>query len=247
MILLFIKIITLEAGVILQYSGLQQGEIAEMAISSRSNTEIILPESLETRRVEFEDYLGKGIEIIDSFALQQGWEKHTRKSFIDRVMIFDDKKEFDRTLLQLAGVDPDLELPETYCAALEQRVLVLVTPEIYSRVFPEGLEEDSYSKLIAHEIAHRLHIIVLDGDEEAMGQVWFYEGLAIYIAGQFEKTELNLSRELMLEIMNNPERGDYRNYGYTFRYFAERNSLAELITKAGDENFNQWLTTYISD
>ena len=33
-----------------------------------------------------------------------------------------------------------------------------------------------YEKLIAHELAHAYHIQLLDGDEESMGPVWFYEG-----------------------------------------------------------------------
>ena len=45
----------------------------------------------------------------------------------------------------------------------------------------------------------------------------------------------------MFELMKNPERGSYEKYNYIFRYFAKRIALSELIAKAKDDDFNDWL------
>ena len=134
-----------------------------------------------------------------------------------------------------------MELPETYCGALEKRTLLVVSPEYYSKVYPEGIETNSYEKLLTHEIAHRLHIKILKGDEEAMGPIWFYEGFAMFVADQFSKSEVKLSKEEMIEIMNNPDRGSYSNYCYIFRYFVNKVPLKEMIFKAKNVNFNEEL------
>lgn len=202
---------------------------------------VVLPKSMETRRIELETYVLHAINNIDSVARTQKWSQHISEPFMDSVMIFDEKKEFDRQLLLLAGMDTTTQLPETYCGALEKRILVVVAPEIYSSVYEEGIEPGSYEKLLTHEIAHRLHIGILNGNEEAMGPVWFYEGFAIFIANQFAKSDIKLSKEEMEEIINNPERGNYVKYGFVFRYVVNHIPLQELIESAGKQDFNQWV------
>jgi hypothetical protein len=63
-----------------------------------------------------------------------------------------------------------------------------VSPELYAENYPEGIEEDSYEKLLAHKIAHGLHIRILNGDEGRMGPTWFFEGFAIYAVEQFRES-----------------------------------------------------------
>lgn len=202
-------------------------------------TPLILSVSLENRRSEFQSKVDSARKNIRNFAEKYGWQDYVKEEFIDSVMIFDDKKCFNINLLKIAGADTSMELPDTYCAALENRILVSVMPEFYSKVYPEGIESESYEKLLTHEIAHRLHIRILNGNEEAMGPVWFYEGFAMYVAGQFTKSEVELSKEEMIKIMNDPERGSYIKYNCIFRYFADKVDLKELIAKAKNENFNE--------
>lgn len=202
---------------------------------------VILSNSLKSRRKEFEKHVDTARKNIKDFSKKYDWEDLTKEDFMDSVMIFDDKNTFNVTLLTIAGVDTSIQLPDTYCAALESRILLAVSPEFYSKVYPEGIEEKSYEKLLTHEIAHRLHIRILNGNEEAMGPIWFYEGFAMYAANQFSESKITLTKEKMIEIMNNPDRGGYINYNYIFRYFAERIPLKELIFKAKNENFNDEL------
>jgi hypothetical protein len=139
----------------------------------------------------------------------------------------------------MANADPTIILPETYCAALENRVLLYVSPEVYLKNYPEGAEENAFEKLITHEMAHRLHIRVLGGNEDAMGPIWFFEGFAIYAAGQFENYVLPPTD--IWETIESTARGSYKKYGAAFRYFMKRTSMRELIEHAGDEGFFNWL------
>ena len=88
-------------------------------------------------------------------------------------------------------------------------------------------------------MAHRLHIRILEGDEDAMGPIWFYEGFAIYAAGQFETFSLD-STEIW-KIVRSTERESYRKYGAVFRYFLKMVSIRELIEHAGKDDFQEWL------
>lgn len=203
--------------------------------------ELRLPASLESRRAELEEYVRAAQARIRECASNYDWERHTVESFMDSVMIFDVKGEFDRTLLRITGSDSGIVLPETYCAALEERTLLAVSPELYARVYPEGIEDKSYEKLLAHEIAHRLHVRVLNGDEDAMGPVWFYEGFALYAADQFRTPPRELSTDEVWRVVGETERGSYADYAYVFRYFAGKALLQELVGRASGANFAEWL------
>ncbi|MFH2144392.1 MAG: hypothetical protein ABIJ97_18360 [Bacteroidota bacterium] len=207
---------------------------------------LILMDSLESRRSEFQINAYNAAQNIRNFAKKYGWEDLTKEEFMDSIMIFDDKNIFNVTLLKLAEADTSMVLPDTYCAALEKRTLVSVSPEFYSKVYPEGIEERSFEKLLTHEIAHRLHVRILKGNEEAMGPIWFYEGFAMYAADQFSKSEIVLSNEEMINIMKDPDRGSYKKYNYIFRYFVSKVPLKELISKAKNENFNEELISMLN-
>ena len=202
---------------------------------------LILPGSLENRRLEFQGYVNSARNNITTFSKQYGWEEFTQQDFMDSVIIFDDKIIFNKTVLKLAGEDTAMKLPDTYCATIEKRTLVAVSPEFYANVYPEGIEERSYEKLLTHEMAHRLHVEILMGNEEAMGPMWFYEGFAMYVANQFAESQSILSKEEMITIMKEPDRGSYVKYNYIFRYFVKKVPLKELIIRARNKNFNEEL------
>lgn len=202
---------------------------------------LILPQSLENRRTEFEEIIISAGERVHEFSKKNGWEKLTGESFMDSVVIFDSKDEFDKTLLKISGMDTTIHLPKTYSACLEQRALMAVSPEIYISNYPEGQEDRYYEKLLAHEIAHRLHIRILNGNEDAMGPVWFYEGFAIYVANQLNDSSMGLPSEEMWKIIQSPERGSYKNYGFIIRHFVQKATIETLIKKAAEEDFTGWL------
>lgn len=205
------------------------------------NVQLILSKSLEDRRTELELVLLAAQRRIANFAEKHSWKDLTQESFFDRAEIYDTKEAFDRALAKISDEDEQIELPKTYSAALEKRVLMAVSPELYSQNYPEGVEQGSYEKLLAHEIAHRLHIRILDGDENAMGPVWFFEGFAIYAADQFVNDSSSLKPTEIQGIIPESKRTSYRKYGKLFRHLASKSSVQELTKHAGKSDFETWL------
>jgi len=207
-------------------------------------TPIILSASLESRRKEFERYVLSARERIQTFAQQYHWDSLTTESFFDSVMVFDKKEEFDKALLKISDADTSIVLPKTYSAALEKRILIVVSPEIYTNNYPEGVEINHYEKSLTHEIAHRLHIRILNNKEDLMGPIWFYEGFAIYAADQFKGSKTQLTIDEIWTIIKDTERGSYEKYGYIFRYFVKVIPLEDLVNKAGENDFDNWLHSF---
>jgi len=202
---------------------------------------LALPLSLESKRGQLEQTLVNAQSRIVKFAKRYGWRDLAMDSFFDRAEIFDTKEDFDKAIANLTRMPASTVFPKTYSAALEQGLLMAVSPELYAENYPEGIERDSYEKLLAHEIAHRLHIRILAGDEEAMGPIWFFEGFALYAAEQFKKSTLKPTTAEIQEILYSSERRSYRNYADVFRFFAERIAIAEMIQHAAKIGFQEWL------
>jgi hypothetical protein len=197
--------------------------------------------SLETLRPILQETCLAAQRRLYNFAKKHDWHRHATEPFAKSFCIYADKKSFDHDLLVLCGLDTATELPATYCAALEKGVLMSVSPELYRTLYQEGDEEKAFEKLLTHEMAHRLHIRILNGEENAMGSVWFYEGFALYAAGQFEKDAPVLSDKEIWEIVNDPERSSYRRYATVFQYFVKKASIQRLIEKASEDDFVNWL------
>jgi hypothetical protein len=202
---------------------------------------IQLAESLEGKRVLLEDTLLAAQRRLRDFAQKHAWQAYVKEPFASHFRVYSDKASFNRALLEICGLDPAIELPATYCAALEQDVLMSVSPELYRALYPEGDEECAFEKLLTHEMAHRLHIRILGGNEQGMGPVWFYEGFALYAAGQFEKNLPALDFPKIRTIILNPERGSYRGYAAVFHYFLGKASIQSLIEMAAKAEFIDWL------
>jgi hypothetical protein len=203
--------------------------------------QLILPKSLEHTRSQFEHVLLSAQRRTARFAKKHGWGDLTKESFFDHAEIFDSKEAFDEALAKVSGILTPVQFPKTYSAALENRVLMAVSSKLYDENYAEGIEEDSYEKLMAHEIAHRLHIRILNGNEDAMGPTWFFEGFAIYAADQFKKHSSKLDAAEIKRITESSERQSYRKYGYAFRYFARKATVKELIEHAAKKDFQKWL------
>ena len=202
---------------------------------------LVLPMSLESQRYELEQTLLAAQRRLRSFAIQYGWSDLIKENFADHAEIYDDKNKFDQRFLKLHGEDLSTKLPKAVSAALEKKVFISVSPKLYNQNYPEGIEERSFEKLITHEMAHRLHIRILNGNESAMGPIWFFEGFAIYAAGQFENYNPQMESTEIWEIIRSAKRGSYKKYGVVFRYFLKKASIQELIEHAGHKDFLKWL------
>ena len=202
---------------------------------------IRLAASLEPQRASLHSTLLAAQGRLKDLALKHNWQAYVKDPFAQLFRVYADKVSFDHDLLEICGLQTTIELPQTYCAALEQGVLMSVSPELYRALYPAGDEESAFEKLLTHEMAHRLHIRILGGNEEAMGAVWFYEGFALYAAGQFEKTAPHLTATEIWDVVSAQERGDYRRYATVFQHFLGKASIQQLIDMAGKAEFVDWL------
>ncbi|MCK5398877.1 hypothetical protein KAJ26_02550 [bacterium] len=199
---------------------------------------IILSPELEHERELLNSWIIKAQKELKAFACKFEWEGLMDKPFAKSAEIYDKKSEYDYRLKELCNVDQSVQLPKEYSAALEEDIFISVSPELYSKNYPDGIEDDSFQKLITHEMAHRLHVRILKGDEDAMGPIWFFEGFALFAAGQFINDPIDMQIEDMISIITNKERGSYRLYAKLFRNLLKTMSLTELVSQAGGPEFN---------
>ncbi len=202
---------------------------------------LYVSDSLKKKKGGYERTILNAQRSLRAFAEKYGWGALTDEPFLKSARIFDDQGIFIRNLLEVTGAPEATELPGTVSACLENDILMSVSPELYAIIYPEGIEERSFEKLIIHEMAHRLHIRILEGDENKMGPVWFFEGFALFAAGQFEKALPLLNPVEIRKIMSDDRRGSYRKYAEMFRFFTRNFGLKDLIEKAYDPDFTIWL------
>jgi hypothetical protein len=203
---------------------------------------LVLSPSLEPGRAVLEETVLRAQRRATAFALKNGWEDLMKACYIDHVEIFDRKEDYDRRLLAHLEKDPATKLPASFCAALERRILMAVSPGLFKKVNPKFAEENFYEKVLAHEIIHRLHVRIV-ADENAMGPLWVFEGFAMYGADQLRESLPSLSRDEIWQVVREKERIDYRKYSSVFRYFAVRASTREIILRAARDDFDEWLKT----
>jgi len=202
---------------------------------------LLLAEDLEVRREYFETVLRAAEQRLLRFSRRHDWSHLLAEPFYNGVEIYSDKRLFDKRLIQLYSLTPDTPLAKTFSATLEQRCLVAVSPELYRANYPEGSGPGSYEKLLTHELAHHLHIRILDGVEDEMGPIWFFEGFAVVAAGQFARDRSGITASQIKEYLEDEtERKSYRMYGRIIRYLLRRWTLPELVNQARSPGFTAW-------
>jgi len=203
-----------------------------------------LPSELETQRAFYESQIESAQRRIVAFAREHDWKDHLAEPFAMEAEIFAHQSQFFEALKKLPGFPAEAQLPTTAVAALEDHKLMAVSGEEYKRICPLNDAPGAFEKLLAHEIAHRLHVRILSGNEEAMGPIWFFEGFATFAAGQCGNLEL--TGEEILQVIRESERGSYIKYNAALRFFLKRFSLKEMVYSAGQSDFISGLEKYCS-
>jgi len=186
----------------------------------------------------------EALTIVRGFAAAHGWARHAEAPFHDAFEVFDDQAALWRRILEVHSMSPDTPLAcDGLTAALERRVLMALTPAAYARVRPEyAAAPGAWVRLLAHEMAHRLHVRILDGDEEAMGPRWFYEGFAVVASGQDLCGERCATTAEALAAAATEGRGAYARWGAALSHLRGRAPLPELVARAGQPGFEGWLS-----
>lgn len=200
--------------------------------------------SLAPRRAELAAAVVRAETVMRGFAARNGWRREGAVRAFDSVEIFDDQRALFRRILELDHMPLDTPMPVSgLAAAIEGRVLVALSPEAYARVAASyAAVPEAWPRLLAHEMVHRLHVEVLQGDEEAMGPQWFYEGFACYGAGQ--RIDEGIAYASAAEALSAVRgKAPYSKYLAAVRYFARRTSVPRLVARAGRSDFEAWLRT----
>jgi hypothetical protein len=202
---------------------------------------LVLPGGEEPRRRWYAAQVVAAHETVAAFAAEHGWADRVRP-FFERVEVFAEQAALWARLRTVFGLAEDAPLPTPGLAgALERGVLTVVTPESYARVQPRyGAAPGAYARLLAHEMAHRLHIALLDGDEERMGPPWFYEGFAVVAAGDLVGLEAATADDLWRHVRGEGP-GAYAHYAAALRFLVTRVPLPEMVARAADPAFEGWL------
>jgi len=202
---------------------------------------VIVDDPQDSRREEYRRIFWNAERSLYNFAHAQGWDQYMDKPFVKQVEIYDSKANFDKRLRELSGYDKT-PIPKTFSAGIEKDIFFSVAPEIYAANYEDGRVVGAYEKLMVHELAHRLHVRLLDGNEERMGPMWFWEGFATHVADQFPNNKEPSPAEVQ-QVLKAKERGSYRKYNAVFDYYMKQKnvSLADFIKHAGEPDFNEWL------
>ncbi|MEW6364822.1 MAG: hypothetical protein AB1714_09310 [Acidobacteriota bacterium] len=213
---------------------------------------IELPADLEGERDRYREDILAAVDRVAAWFTQQGFETR-REDLIDRAVVLGDIETAQTKVAAHFGVDRTA-VPDSFSGTVDQKTLFVVCPEVYRktyiRLYPDWpWDEAQYRGLIAHEVAHRAHARVavsLHGSEEAMGPTWFFEGLAILCAGNFEarvgdSPQLTWEQLMAYVSEDGTKSLGYPTYGRMIRSLAAAFPAKLLIERASDRGFPQFL------
>lgn len=221
----------------------EDGHKGTLVTAADVDTILVVPEGMEDRRTEFCTAVVAALQIVSDFAARYGWLPQAEEAFFDSVEIYRSQQEVWERIQFLNGVR-DLPIPtDSLTAALEQRVLLAVPREEAERARPEYFRSDAdWSRALAHEMIHRLHVRILGGDEERMGPDWFFEGFAVFGSGQPLGAEIEVNGLAeVLRLAHSSGRGSYARYAAALRFLAARIPLPRLVEHAATPDFENWL------
>jgi hypothetical protein len=196
-----------------------------------------LPASLRPERARFAGYVVDAHRIVDAFAKKHGWSARMRVFFPRGIEIFATQQALWRRVMGLYGKPLDTPLPTSgLSGGLEKGILLAVTPREYRRARPEyASPPGAYTRLLAHEIAHRLHVSILRGNDDAMGPAWFYEAFAVIVSGDLPSPPIDAATAW--KHIRYKGRGAYRKWAAALRHFLTCTPLRTLVAWAGRKDF----------
>jgi hypothetical protein len=233
----------------------QPGNTAPVARASEYRLE--LDASLEAERARYQQDIDAALDQVIAWFGQHDMIRR-RDELVDRVIVFRDEAQARPHLARHFEVAEDM-IPPGFSGTVDGKTLFLVSREAYAATFaqmyPEhAFTEHAYRALVTHELAHRAHEVTaidITGAAEGMGPPWFFEGLAITCAAQFEASFQGAPpwAEIQALIARAAQAGlGYPLYGQMFRSVATRVPVKELVSLAGRSDFVSLLEArYVSD
>lgn len=204
---------------------------------------LVCSDKLRHRRIEFASNVAEAYAIVRHFANLNDWHEYMREPLFTSIQIFETQEELWHRIRNMTESVEKYPPINGLSAAIYSGCLMAVIPEEYERLRPEyALIDKAWTRLMAHEIAHQLHIRIV-GTEEKMGSKWFYEGFAMHVAGQcFGHVVATI--ENAIEAMHAESRGSYAKYVAAFDFFLERIELNLMLQRASEQDFEVWLLAH---
>jgi hypothetical protein len=230
------------------------GSSAGTAASPRPPTDhpqfaIHLPPGLAGEQAAYARRVTGALYEVAAFFRSAGFEVDPA-ALIDSVEVLEWSPSERKRLAASFGVHVT-DIPETFSGTVIGKTLYLVTEKryraVWAKLYPSWpWSERTYSQLMVHELAHRAHeavAIARTGSSDAMGQTWFFEGLAVACAGQFAEGETPMTwSEVLAQVgMGKTPRVSYPLYGRLVRSLVAKFGLRPLILHAAEPGFPERL------
>jgi|GEM_PF-589575 len=206
---------------------------------------LVCSDKLLHRRIEFASNIVEACATVRHFANLNEWHEYMWEPLFTSIEIFATQKELWHRIRYMTRSIEKQVPTDGLSAAIISDHLMAVTPEEYKRLRPEYARTNkAWSKLLAHEMFHQLHIRLV-GTEEKMGPKWFYEGFAMHAAGQrFGKAIMSI--EEAVKATRAESRGSYAKYIAAFEFFLKRIDLNLMLQQASEQDFEAWLISHAS-
>jgi hypothetical protein len=222
---------------------------------SASLVRLELPAALEAERDGYrDDVLGALADAADCF--RNAGVDLPGGRLIESVIVFESPSAA-RYYISKTYKTPPESIPETFSGTVEGATLLLVSREAYREVWGKQYADwpwtdRTYHQLIVHELAHRAHeSIALSryATSDAMGPGWFFEGLAVVCARQFEVDQPPMSRDEVENLVGNGHApaASYPLYGRIVRALIAEYGMNTLISGAAQPTFPDLLWSERTD
>jgi len=212
--------------------------------------ELRLAPSLEDRRETYQREIQAATSQVTIWFAQQGFAV-PEDALIGTAIVFDDREAARAEVAKRFDIDP-ASIPSSFSGTVAGGALYVVSRELYratyTTLYPDWpWVDENYRGLIAHELAHRAHSLIATkefGTEDAMGPRWFFEGLAILCAGNFDRpSEPPLSRARFMDYVKRDEQEglSYPLYASMIRFLSSSIPVKRLVEHARDPDFPESL------
>jgi hypothetical protein len=214
---------------------------ASPPLTADAGPTITVSPDLQAQRPALEATIHKAFERLGAFADRHGFAQHLGPDFIKAVRVYGTEAAFEQAVTTVTGY------PSSDGGKVIARTLFVASPELSKPLTYEADSPQAWEKLITHELAHQLHLDLVDQDRKRLGPVWFYEGFAAVAADQFAPDLPVLSRETRQHILFEKRRGSFRPYEAMVRYYLTGATMAELVQHGGQADFESWLAQTFQD
>lgn len=191
----------------------------------------------QTKDRHFQEVVLYAIDRILKFSKTNKLGIENSSDFVTDAIVYDSKDGFDHMVETSPGWPKGRKASQAYLGVSKNKTFYVVDWPVFKTVHP-GEKISEYENLLTHELMHLFHVAYLKGDESKMGPLWFYEGLACLVAGQYIDSPLP-KRARLHQILFTKQRNSYRDYAAILVAMTKVKPIVELLKHAPDADFGK--------